>query len=180
MEYIFLAGVHGVGKSTLGARIKDKLSVKCMSVSDLIRKSGNNLKQEDKYTAGISHNQELWKEELKKLSIEESILLLDGHFCLLNEEGEVTSLPFSTFNNTKMKSIILMKHKPEVLRERLLSRDKVDYSLELIRELQETEVERAYNYSKIKNVKMFIYDEVEPFNDLINFIKKQGCNYNGT
>ena len=40
MAYIFLAGIHGVGKSTLANKLKKSLDINTFSVSDLIRKSG--------------------------------------------------------------------------------------------------------------------------------------------
>ncbi|WP_394508924.1 AAA family ATPase [Priestia aryabhattai] len=170
MEYIFLSGIHGVGKSTLARKLKNSLDIKSLSVSDLIRKSGQPLDSSNKKTTNISGNQELWKNELNNLNLGISKLLLDGHFCLLNEDENIISLPFSTFDDTKMVKIVFMRNKPEVIRNRLLERDKSDYPTKLLREFQDCEMKRAMEYSAENKIDLFIYDEERPLSELLNFI----------
>ncbi|MCK8098934.1 ATP-binding protein [Bacillus sp. 2CMS4F] len=170
MDYIFLAGVHGVGKSTLASKLESLIDIECISISDLIRRAGKKIPISEKNTAGISGNQELWKNELYKLNLKKTFMLLDGHFCLLNKNKVIFPLPLSTFENTNMTKIILVQHRPSIIRERLLSRDNISYSLELIEELQKCEIKRAKEYSRNKKIKLFIYNEDKPLIDLINFI----------
>ena len=68
MEYIFLSGIHGVGKSTLVTKLRKEIEIKSFSVSDLIRRAGKNINATAKNTSDISRNQELWKNELKNKS----------------------------------------------------------------------------------------------------------------
>ncbi|WP_264647975.1 ATP-binding protein [Bacillus thuringiensis] len=171
MEYIFLSGIHGVGKSTLVTKLQKEIEIKSFSVSDLIRKAGNNINISDKNTNGISRNQELWKTELNKIEQDGFILLLDGHFCLLDSDSNVTMLPFSTFEDTNMIKIILIKNKPQVIRERLLKRDNNEYSIDLLEEFQNSEIRQAIKYSEERHIELFIYDETEPFQELINFVR---------
>jgi adenylate kinase len=119
LKYIFLCGIHGVGKSTLASKLKSFIDIKSFSVSDLIRKAGKKLDTSTKSTEGIQQNQDLWKKELLNLDINESILLLDGHFCLLDVAKNPTPLPFSIFDGTNMTKIIFVKNKPSVIRDRL-------------------------------------------------------------
>jgi adenylate kinase len=170
MEYIFLSGIHGVGKSTLASKLKNLIDIESFSVSDLIRRTGKNLDTSTKNTGGISQNQELWKNELHKLDIHGSILLLDGHFCLLDADKNLTPLPFSTFEDTNMTKIIFMKNNSSVIRERLLKRDKKDYSIELLENLQECELNQAMKYSADNDINLFIYDESRHLSELLNFI----------
>jgi len=170
MEYIFLSGIHGVGKSTLATELKSSLDIKAISVSDLIRQSGQSLDKADKKTGNISQNQELWKNELNNLNLGTSKLLLDGHFCLLDKEKKIIPLPFSTFEGTNMVKIILLKNKPEVIRNRLLERDKADYSIELLQKFQECEMKQAKEYAIENGINLFIYDEKQPLSELLHFI----------
>ncbi|MEH7623891.1 ATP-binding protein [Bacillus thuringiensis] len=171
MEYIFLSGIHGVGKSTLAAQLEKEINIKTFSVSDLIRKAGNNISTSIKSTENISSNQDLWKVELNKLNIGDSKLLLDGHFCLLNKNRNINSLPLSTFKDTCMKKIICIEAEPQIIRERLLKRDKNEYSVALLSEFQNCELQQATRYSSENNISLFVYNEKKPFSELINFIE---------
>lgn len=170
MDYIFLAGIHGVGKSTLAAKLENELNLKSFSVSGLIRNAGKNLDVSDKKTKGISQNQELWKMELKKLKISEEILLLDGHFCLLDNNNNIITLPFATFEGTQMSKIILMQKKPQTIRGNLLKRDNKEYSIGFLQELQDIEKQQAIKYSKENSICLFVYDENADFSELLGFI----------
>ncbi|MCY8232879.1 ATP-binding protein [Priestia endophytica] len=170
MEYIFLSGIHGVGKSTLAKELKSFIDIKSISVSDLIRQAGKKLDSSNKKTENISQNQELWKNELNNLELGISKLLLDGHFCLLDVKREITPLPFTTFENTDMTKIIFMKNNPTIIRERLLKRDGTDYPIKLLENLQFCEMQQAMKYSTEKGINLFIYDEKHPLSELLNFI----------
>ncbi|MFK4324751.1 adenylate kinase [Bacillus sp. RC97] len=171
MEYIFLSGIHGVGKSTLAAQLEKEINIKTFSVSDLIRKAGNNISTSIKNTENISSNQDLWKVELNELNIGDSKLLLDGHFCLLDKNRNIISLPFSTFKDTRMKKIICIEAEPQMLRERLLKRDKNEYSAALLSEFQKCELQQGTRYSSENNISLFVYNEKKTFSELINFIE---------
>ncbi|MED3396081.1 AAA family ATPase [Bacillus wiedmannii] len=170
-EYIFLSGIHGVGKSTLVKKLKNDIELEAFSISDLIRKAGNKIETSRKSTDNISMNQEMWKNELNNLELSCSKLLLDGHFCLLNHENKIAPLDFETFKGTNMVKIIFMKNKSQVISERLSKRDSIKYSNELLTDFQETEMRQAIKYSRENNVKLFIYDEAEPYSELIKFIR---------
>jgi|SRR5690625_317804 len=170
MEYIFLAGIHGVGKTTLAKKLELALDIKVIAISDLIRESGKAIVQSKKETDDISGNQELWKLELERINISEKHLLLDGHFCLIDRSKNIIRLPFSTFEGTKMGKIILLKKDPHEIRENLLRRDNYDYSIKFLRRFQESEETQAINYARIKDIKLFKYSNDTVFSSLIDFI----------
>ncbi|PEV91657.1 hypothetical protein CN442_09785 [Bacillus thuringiensis] len=171
VEYIFLSGIHGVGKSTLVKKLQNDMDLEAFSVSDLIRKAGNDIEISQKSTGNISRNQEMWKSELNNLELTDSKLLLDGHFCLLNSKNEINPLDFSTFKGTNMSKIIFMKNNPQVIKERLFKRDRIKYSIELLVDFQEFEMCQAIKYSQENDIELFMYDEIEPYSELIRFIK---------
>ena len=171
MEYIFLSGVHGVGKSTLLTKISKDKNIVTESVSDLIRQAGNEIKSNNKLTKNISNNQHLWKQELNKIVLsDDKKLILDGHFCLLNTDGEVVVLSDDTFEGTKINKIILKKEEPEIIRQRLESRDNTIWKLETIKLLQDLEEKRAIFFSEKNNIPLFIFDNDELYRNLLEFI----------
>lgn len=171
MEFTLLVGIHGVGKTTLTKKLKKLLTITSLSISDLIRKSGNNIQTNDKLTKGINQNQELWEEELIKIPFdEEEIVFLDGHFTLLNQEGDIIKLPFSTFDGINLNKIILKIEEPKVIQERLENRDHKEWDVKLITDFQNSEIERAQEFSKLKNIPIFVYESNSQMSDLEDFI----------
>ncbi|MDA5960463.1 ATP-binding protein [Listeria monocytogenes] len=170
INYIFLAGVHGSGKSTLSKRIHQEISIDYTSVSDLIRIAGELIAPNNKSTTGINKNQILWKNELNNINNEQNLILLDGHFCLLNKENKVEILPEDTFDDTNMIKIVLVTNTAETIFSRLQKRDDKDYSIDLLKEFIETEEKQAHLLSQVKKIPLFIYNEKEPFDDLLNFL----------
>ncbi|WP_445451304.1 AAA family ATPase [Enterococcus faecalis] len=171
-DYIFLSGIHGVGKTTLANRINEVYPIYKKSVSDLIRSAGKGIEENDKSTSDIDNNQLLWKEELNRFPLKNKILMLDGHFSLLNQENEVVPLAFETFEGTNMKKIILKKEKSIIIQDRLKNRDNRSYPIELIDSFQLMEEKRANLYAKINSIPIFIYDHDDSFSKLIKFRKE--------
>ncbi|WP_161898703.1 ATP-binding protein [Candidatus Enterococcus leclercqii] len=171
LNYIFLSGIHGVGKSTLLRRIKEIIPIDYSSVSDLIRQAGENIDSRDKYTKKISENQNLWKKELKKLSVPpENLLVLDGHFALINKKGEITILPSDTFSETEMTKIILKKEIPTIIQQRLLDRDGILWDIEQLTAFQDVEEREAKKFASDKSLPLFVYESDDQFHKLLDFI----------
>lgn len=171
MSYIFISGIHGVGKTTLTNRLKEVMDIDAYSVSDLIRKSGSELSKINKKTQNIEGNQNLWKKELRKIPVSNTFIFLDGHFSLLDKYGNIVEIPFSTFEDTDMKKIILLVQFPKVLKERIEKRDGSYMNIEKITQFQNSEICRAKIYSAQKNIPLFIFDNTKSFDELIRFIQ---------
>ena len=171
MEYILLVGVHGVGKTTLLENLKKDVQFISLSISDLIRRAGNKIQSSDKFTKNIANNQELWKEELANYSFKDNdVVILDGHFTLLNHSKEIVELPFSTFDGLEISKIILKKEHPVIIRERLEKRDNQYWEQELIESFQESEENQALEFSRLKNIPIFIYDSDLKLGELKNLL----------
>lgn len=171
MHYTLLIGVHGVGKTTLLNNLKEDIKLTAFSISDLIRQAGNNIKSNDKFTRNVMNNQELWKQELKEYNFnEDDIVVLDGHFTLLNTNQEIVELPFSTFDNLPIDKICLKLESPSIIQKRLEKRDKQNWNKKLISDFQDRERERALEFSNLKNIPIFIYNSDTQLNGLKQFI----------
>ena len=171
MEYILLVGVHGVGKTTLLENLKKDVQFVALSISDLIRQAGNKIQSTDKFTKGIANNQELWKQELATYPFKDNdVVILDGHFTLLNHSKEIVELPFSTFDGLEISKIILKIEHPVVIRERLEIRDSQNWEKELIESFQNREQNRALEFSRLKNIPVFTYDSDLKLEELKQFL----------
>jgi hypothetical protein len=171
LKYILLVGVHGVGKTTLLENLKKDVQFVALSISDLIRQAGNKIQSSDKFTKNIANNQELWKQELANYPFNDNdVVILDGHFTLLNNSKEIVELPFSTFDGLEISKIILKTEQPVVIRERLEKRDNQNWEKELIESFQKREQNRALEFSRLKNIPVFTYDSDLKLEELKQFL----------
>src|SRR5690606_33605286 len=81
--------------------------------------------------------------------------LLDGHFTLLNSNGEPEKIDESTFVGIQPQSIILLTSEPKIIFERLKQRDNTKYKLSVLEKMQEMEVEHAKYISKKLDIPLF-------------------------
>lgn len=174
MNYILLAGIHGVGKSTLLNKISRVNPIETYTISSLIKKANpKHAVNTDKRTEQINRNQHLWKEELKKLEPSSQKIILDGHFSLLNSQGDVVALPLDTFDGINFSGVILKQERPELIQSRLLQRDNSIWDVEKINFFQNIEEKSAKEYAEISNTPLFIYNNDNLFEELISFINKR-------
>lgn len=134
IEIIFIAGVHGVGKTQYCNSIKTD-EIKNYSASELIKKYKN---IETKMVKNIEENQNILLKAISYLTEEK--IYLDGHFCLLNMKGEITRIPIQTFEELGMKEIFILYSDVNNIICRLKKRDKIEYSYTLVDELQKAEI----------------------------------------
>lgn len=170
MVYTFFSGVHGVGKTTLMSRLKKNKEIKCFSASDLIRNSGKSIIKNQKFTSDIDENQLLLKQELLKIADKDQRIFLDGHFCLLNKEGNIENVSFLTFEGTQLEKIVFLEENPVVICQRLFARDGKKYDFEVIREFQKAEKLQAFKFSKENDIPIFVYNNESNFEELMLFV----------
>jgi adenylate kinase len=169
-KIIFVGGIHGVGKSYFCNHLKQKYDTQHFSCSSLISefKKQQFVKKEVK---NINNNQNILIQALSTIAFNNKPFFLDGHFCLLTPEQNVSQIPLDTFLHISPQAIIVLKDDPEKIYSRLNQRDKVKYDILLIQKMQNIEL----NYSKIVSQKLsvpyFVYDVSNPdesINDYLN------------
>ncbi|MBZ6987667.1 AAA family ATPase, partial [Klebsiella pneumoniae] len=89
---IFIAGVHGVGKGYLCSFAKDDFGVTHVSASELIKNNSNIKFDNSKLTTTPDKNQSILLTALNALKSKVSNILLDGHFTLINKNGDIEVL----------------------------------------------------------------------------------------
>lgn len=171
MHYALLVGVHGVGKTTLLNNLRDDIQFTALSISNLIRQAGNEIRLNNKFTGNIANNQELWKQELATYPFQkDEIVILDGHFTLLDSLGQIIELPYSTFDGLKINRIILKIEDPSIIQKRLMKRDNNHWDKDLIDSFQAKEQRRVIEFAQLEKIPLFLYDNDSKLEELKQFL----------
>lgn len=129
---VFVAGVHGVGKSYLCRLYAEKFSVIHESASGLIRKERAHADwSADKKAVDIDGNQVALQRAVHRFIAAGESLVLDGHFVLINEEAELVPVDISIFAHLGLSGVVLLEARPELIVSRLKSRDSVASAVEI-------------------------------------------------
>lgn len=164
--------MHGVGKTYFCEELASRYNLIHHSASKLIAAKKAISFDSSKRVGQISENQDYLIEAIKELKMEESVLLLDGHFCLLNKSGEVVRLPSETFLNLSPIGIILIIDHVENISEKLSKRDKVQaLSIDLIEQFQEEEIKYAKEIAASLQIPLFIHSVNENNKKLYVFVE---------
>lgn len=141
---IFVAGVHGVGKSTLCAALAKKEGILHRSAGQIIREADvRALSDDTKVVRDIDHTQKLLVAGVDRIRSGSRSLLLDGHFALINGSGEVEPIALEVFDALALDRIVLVHDSPREIRRRLIARDKDAFPVSTLAELQSVEVHTA-------------------------------------
>ncbi len=139
-KIIFLGGVHGVGKTFLSKELCVKFGLSHYSASELIKEYKGIDFPKDKRIKDICNNQDVLISAIQSLVSNEFPILLDGHFCLINENGDVSDIPSSTFVELSPEAMIVLHDSPKEIHRRLLTRGKDNHDIEFIEYFQSREL----------------------------------------
>ncbi|MBW7989516.1 MAG: AAA family ATPase [Planctomycetes bacterium] len=161
-KIIFIGGVHGVGKTPLCKSVCTKFNVIHHSASKLITKYSHIKFPSNKRVENIQRNQDALICAINKYLDTNKNYLLDGHFCLLDQDGVVTKIPLSTFTVISPMFIILLHEDPSNIYFRLQDRDRERYDMDFLSSFQKQEL----HYSRLVATKLNIpYLKANPFTD---------------
>ncbi len=144
---IFVGGIHGVGKSTVCARICADLQIEYLSASKLINdnkaKTSSQKCGKDKRVGDIENNQRILIAALNQTFAPRRNYLIDGHFALFDSNGEVQLISTSTFQSIMPKALIVLTDSPTAIQKKLLLRDGMEYNIDVLASMQEKELSHA-------------------------------------
>lgn len=140
---IFIAGVYGVGKSTICKKLSDYFKIPAFSCSELIsRKNGENYGP-NKYVANKINNQVLLINSVKEEVIKSSHIFLTGHFCIFNKDNNVDILPEFVYKELYLEKILLLEADANIIINNLKNRDEKKYTINEMEKLQLFENKQA-------------------------------------
>jgi len=138
----FIGGIHGVGKGTICKEITSRTNLIHITASEVLKWNEISL-SENKLVKNISSTQERLIYGLENLIVEDKEYLLDGHFCLLNSSGIPIRIDEDTFDQINPKAIAIVIDDAQKIAKRLKLRDAKIYSIQILNDLQEMEIEYA-------------------------------------
>ncbi len=172
---IFVSGIHGVGKTYFCNIIKEKFGIKSFSASQLIAERGKRDFSADKCVSDIDDNQLLLLNAINELRQAGEEFMLDGHFCLLNEEGVITRIPMETYTLLKPDTMILLLEDPKIIAERRFKRDGIRQDECLIVDFQKAERVYATEIAEQLNIPLEISHGASDLERILEIIKTGGC-----
>lgn len=148
MSTILLAGIFGVGKSTLGLKVSAQTGIPFYSAGDLISSINGEKYGANKLVANKNKNQTILIDAVAQLLRGTDRILLAGHFYIINKESEMDKLPECVFEKLEIDKIILIEADYHTIISNLRDRDKKEYSPELIQNLMFQEHQAAILIAK--------------------------------
>lgn len=149
---IFISGIHGVGKTYFCNLIKDKFGIRNYSAGQLIAERRKKDFSADKCVCDIDENQMILLDAINELRQTGEEFILDGHFCLLNEEGVIVRIPMETYTLLKPDKLILLLENPEIIAERRFERDGIRQKKSMIINFQKAEKMYATEIAGMLNI----------------------------
>lgn len=146
---IFIGGIHGVGKGTLCKNVASALNMVHLTASEVLKWSDFTEDPSNKCVKDIHSTQDRLIENLNRIVQPNQIYLLDGHFCLQNNEGIIEKVPDDIFMGINPLKIVLVTETPEEISKRLFQRDGKEYDVQLLKKMQDIEKEHALHISQI-------------------------------
>lgn len=168
---IFISGVHGVGKTYFCNLVNEELGIKAYPASKLIEERKHSGFEKDKLIPDIDVNQQYLLAAVDELRSKNTEFILDGHFCLLNAEGEVTRISLDTFTSLRPETILLLTEKPETITKRRRERDNQNVTIDSIIQFQNEELHYAEEVAKLINAKLFISKGANDLSAAIEFLR---------
>jgi adenylate kinase len=159
MATYFVAGVHGVGKTTTCANVAESLRITHLTASQIIRAEKDTaVSNATKVVTNVDANQQLLVSGVHRFHQTNRRLILDGHFSIHSREGLI-KIPLAVFLALDVKGLAVFSDDPRDILSRLQNRDGKDsFSLEQIQEAQEVEISHAQSISDQLNLPLTILE----------------------
>ncbi|MFE4710850.1 ATP-binding protein [Paenibacillus sp. NPDC056722] len=170
-KIVFVAGIHGVGKTYLCNSLTKELDVPHFSASKLISKQRDYEFSISKRVQQIKENQDFLISAIHNYTQDFPTILLDGHFCLLNEEGNIERLPEETFEKLNPVCFLLIVDNASTIASRLKERDGIDYDVGFLDCFQNSETEYAKEIAEKNSVPLVIHSIDQSQAELFTLLK---------
>lgn len=169
-KVIFIAGVHGVGKSYFCSEVEKILGLPVYSASKLIKEIKQADVDIDKKVIDVKENQDYLITALNTIQTTSKTILLDGHFCLFSDEG-IINVPSETFEKIPLQGIFVLHDAAENIYQRLKARGNTSLSVDMISELQEKEMLQALLVASLVKSPLYKF----AFHELTDAMEKISC-----
>lgn len=166
----FIGGIHGVGKSTISKAIVDELSLTHLSASEVLKWKEINADEKNKKVKDVFETQNRLITGLQYIIVPSSYYLLDGHFILLDKDGNLNQVPFQTFRDISPILIAVVICDVSVIMKRLGERDSKTYDYNTLNEMQKAEVAYAKEVAAKLRIP-YIESSTSDYKNIISILK---------
>jgi len=169
-KIIFIGGIHGVGKGTLCKKLSSEMMIPHYSSSDLLKWDEISTK-ENKAVKDFKQTQNRLIAGIENQIEKDKLTLLDGHFCLLNQEGLPKKIDEEVFQQIQPLAICIKIQDIATIHERLKIRDGNKYKMETLDAMQRLELSQSLKVSQMLCIPLFQVEQSITM-ELKNFINK--------
>lgn len=157
---IFVAGIHGVGKTYLAKPAASLLGLKYATASQLIREErGHASWDSSKRVDEVQDNQAALIAAVARLKAEGQSLILDGHLVLRTAVEQHERLPHSVFRDLGCSTIILITSPTSLVLDRLAARGDSSWSKAEVASFESEESEHANAVAKSLEIPLVKLDQ---------------------
>ncbi|MDC7291798.1 ATP-binding protein [Blautia schinkii] len=167
---IFVSGIHGAGKSYFCDLVKEQLHIDAYQSSKLISERKHEEFNNNKRVLGIDSNQDYLIQAVQELNSLGKPYLLDGHFCLLDQDGKITRIPKQAYIDLKPHAIILLTEKPKIIIDRRKIRDGLDVEIARTEKFQEEEIRYSKEIALELGIPLYISTGMDTIGEAIKFM----------
>lgn len=167
----FIGGVYGAGKSTFCETLSPMLPAEHLKASDLVRFAPNAKDRTGKATSEVLKNQERLLAALAVRRRLPGVVLLDGHFCLLDEKHAIVRLPVDVFARMQPAALVLVEATLAEVTNRVSKRDGKHLDPGLIEKLADSEREHAFEVSHALGIPIMTVDASTDPDQILVFLR---------
>lgn len=154
---MFVAGVYGVGKSTLCNKLSSATGIPAFSAGDLISDINGETYGRNKVVKNAKSNQDILISAVDAKLEKCSHFLLAGHFCIVGKDNEVELLPEYVFSKLHLSQIILLEATVLRVAENINGRDHRTYPVQTLERLIACERSQAQRVAKELKIPLTIH-----------------------
>lgn len=160
---IFVAGVHGAGKTFAAKPACEKLGLIHATASQLIREErGQASWNAVKVVSEVELNQLALVSAARRVQERGAKLVLDGHFVLRRAIGDHERLPTEVFRALGCTAVLMIRCPVPVLLERLQAREDMSWSEAELAIFSEAEEEHGTRVARALNIPIMILNMPSP------------------
>lgn len=160
---IFVAGVHGAGKTFATKPACQKLGLVHATASQLIKgERGHATWDAAKVVSDVDQNQAALISAARRIRESGATLVIDGHFVLRQAPGNHERLPIDVFRALDCSSVLLIRSPVPVLLERLQARQDISWSEAELTEFSKAEDAHGAEVTKALDIPLKTLDSPSP------------------
>lgn len=156
---IFVAGVHGAGKTFATKPACQKLRLVHATASQLIKEErGQATWDGGKIVSDVHQNQAALITAVRRIRESGATLVIDGHFVLRRAPGIHERLPLDVFRALECSSVLLIRSPVQVLLERLHARQDMSWTVAELFEFSRAEDAHSAEVAEVLGIPLKILD----------------------